>query len=282
MAIKGTTKIELTNVHTGQKEVVEHHNMITNVLSDMNKRMYGVNGMDTFLYMYTKQFLGANDPLWKAMFSGIILFEDALSDNADEYIFPAGNKVTGCGDIERMKTADFTDPSCSVMGNFNADESVLKDNMAKMVYDFPTSQGNGQISSIALCNKLLSRSCYNYGSNMSRVDIGNGYYYTKNCILASPIHLNQFVTRDGTTYTIQFYYHDTDNLKINMSTKLNLNSMMTYNQKSISVDLGSEDYSYYYNIDDSNIVIFYSSTTGKFKYVCLTDGSVYEKTRPRG
>ena len=26
MAIKGSTKIELTNVHTGQKEVVEHHN----------------------------------------------------------------------------------------------------------------------------------------------------------------------------------------------------------------------------------------------------------------
>ena len=95
MAIKGTTKIELTNVHTGEKEVVEHHNMITNVLSDMNKRMYGVNGMDTFLYMYAKQFLNANDPFWKAMFSGIILFEDALSDNADEYIFPAGNKVTG-------------------------------------------------------------------------------------------------------------------------------------------------------------------------------------------
>ena len=28
MALKGTTKIELTNVHTGQKEVVEHHNMV--------------------------------------------------------------------------------------------------------------------------------------------------------------------------------------------------------------------------------------------------------------
>ena len=25
MAIKGSTKIELTNVHTGQKEVVEHY-----------------------------------------------------------------------------------------------------------------------------------------------------------------------------------------------------------------------------------------------------------------
>ena len=36
MALKGTTKIELTNVHTGQKEVVEHHNMITNVMLIFN------------------------------------------------------------------------------------------------------------------------------------------------------------------------------------------------------------------------------------------------------
>ena len=49
-------------MHTGEKEIVEHHNMITNVLSDMNKRIYGINGMDTFLYMCAKQFLGMNDP----------------------------------------------------------------------------------------------------------------------------------------------------------------------------------------------------------------------------
>ena len=36
MTIKGSTKIELTNVHTGQKEVIEHHNMVTNVMLIFN------------------------------------------------------------------------------------------------------------------------------------------------------------------------------------------------------------------------------------------------------
>lgn len=292
MALKGHTKIELTNVHTGQKEVVEHHNMITNVMQDMNRRVYGVNGMDTFLYMYAKQFIGANDPFWKAMFSGIILFEDSLSDNADEYIFPAGNNVTACGDIERTKTQDMTDPSCSVMGNFNADESVLKDNMAKMVYDFSTSQGNGQISSIALCNKLLSRSCYNYGSNMSGVQLYSTSEYerinagrllmTKNCILKGHIADSSWLVRDGNNYTISFFYHDTEKMSIQMSTRINYNTLIRYNEKSITVDLGAGDYSYNFRIDDKNIIIFYSGTTRKFKYVCLTDGSVYEKDCPQG
>ena len=47
MAIKGSTKIELTNVHTDEKEVVEHHNMITNVMESMNKRNYSYGNRRT-------------------------------------------------------------------------------------------------------------------------------------------------------------------------------------------------------------------------------------------
>ena len=277
MAIKGSTRIELTNVHTGEKEVVEHHNMITNVLSDMNKRVWGVNGMDTFLYMYAKQFLGTNDPFWKAFFTGIILFEDALTDDPSEYIFPAGNNVVGCGDIERVKTPDMTDTSCSVIGNVNSDESVLKDNMAKMVYDFPTSQGNGTISSIALCNKLLARSCYVYGKNtgavmINSVDHGNSILM-KNTAFPS-------ISNSGNTYTIKFYYFDTDSLQVKLSSRVNLNGILTNNLKTISIELDSSDYTYALPLCDKNVLVLYSSTTRKLKYVCLTDGSVSEKTRP--
>lgn len=277
MAIKGTTKIELTNINTGEKEVVEHHNMITNVLSDMNKRVYGVNGMDTFLYMYAKQFLSANDQFWKAMFSGIILFEDALSDNADEYIFPAGNSVTACGDIGRVKTTDMTDASCNVLGNFNSDESIIdKDNTVKLVYDFPTSQGNGKISSVALCNNRLARSCYAYGRNAQCVRlIGGNPNFTKNTYSPS-------VSHDGNVYTITFYYHDTENLKIRLSSRVNYGTILQTDKKTISVDLGASDYTYSFQLDDENILVLYSSTTKKFKYVCLTDGSVYEKDVPDG
>ena len=276
MALKGTTKIELTNVHTGQKEVVEHHNMITNVLSAMNKRMYGVNGMDTFLYMYAKQFLGANDPFWKAMFSGIILFEDALSESADEYIFPAGNNVVGCGDIERVKTLDMTDTTCSVLGNFNSDESVFKDNMVKMVYDFPTSQGNGTISSIALCNKSLARSCYVYGSNKNHIVLANiTNTVTKNTVVSS-------ISNDGNVYTIKFYYYETENMKIKLSSKVASNKLLMDELKTISVELDASDYSFNFALNDKNIIVLYSDPIGKFKYVSLADGNVYEKTKPSG
>ena len=33
--LKGTTIIEMTDVHTGKKEVVEKHNMITNAVSNL-------------------------------------------------------------------------------------------------------------------------------------------------------------------------------------------------------------------------------------------------------
>lgn len=290
--IKGNTRIELTNVYTKEKKVVEHHNMITNALVDMNKRVYGVNGMDTFLYMYAKQFLGANDPFWRSMFSGIILFKEPLSDSAEEYIFPAGNKVTGCGDIERVKTQEMRDESCTIMGNFNSDESVLSEKKAKMVYDFATSQGNGQISSIALCNKLLARSCYNYGSNMDGVALYGAVEYerinagrllmTKNCVLKGNIADSSWLARDGNRYTISYFYHDTDEMSIQMSTRLNYNSVIRYNEKTVTVDLGAGDYTYTFKIDDKNIIIFYSKSTGKFKYICLTDGTVYEKDVPIG
>lgn len=280
MAIKGTTKIELTNVHTGEKEVVEHHNMITNVLSDMNKRMYGVNGMDTFLYMYAKQFLGADDPFWKAMFSGIILFEDSLSNNADEYIFPAGNKVTGCGDIERVRTQDMTDPSCSVIGNFNSEESILKGNMAKMVYDFSTSQGNGTISSISLCNKLLARSCYAYNSNIKAINLYNDGNFSPRCQTKNAIIKS--IAVDGNVYAISYYHYDTDNLKIKMSSIINRGDLLGHPVNTISIDLGASDYSYYFSLGDKNIIVLYSKTTGKFKYVSLIDGSVSEKNVPSG
>ena len=33
--LKGTTRIELTNVHTGEKEIIEQHNMVTNALQEL-------------------------------------------------------------------------------------------------------------------------------------------------------------------------------------------------------------------------------------------------------
>ena len=150
------------------------------------------------------------------------------------------------------------------MGNFNAEESVLKDNMVKMVYDFPTSQANGQISSIALCNKLLARSCYVYGTNTNRIILYEDNNlpircHTKNAIIKS-------ITVDGNTYTITFYNYETDNLKIKLSSKINAaNDLLINTEKTIAADLGASDYSFYFSLGDKNIIVMYSKTTGKCK-----------------
>ena len=282
MALKGTTKIELTNVHTGQKEVVEHHNMITNVLSDMNKRIYGFNNINPFIYTYARQFLGPDDPFWKAMFQGIILFEDALSDNADEYIFPAGNNVTACGNVGRVKTSDMTDKTMSVLGNYNVDESVIKDGMVKMVYDFPTSQGNGTISSVALCNHLLSRSLYNHDVNMSVVNIDNvsTAYTTERFFMKNIALAGNYVSKDGSNYTFTFYDDNVDGCVIKLSSRVGANNPLRRSVKTLTVDLGADSYSVCGNIPDKNIIILNSGTS--YKFVRLTDGNVYGRNAPSG
>ena len=35
MALKGTTKIELTNIHTGAVEVIEKDNLVTNAVGEL-------------------------------------------------------------------------------------------------------------------------------------------------------------------------------------------------------------------------------------------------------
>lgn len=280
MALKGTTKIELTNVHTGEKEVVEHHNMITNVLSDMNRRYCGLY-KENLINIIPRALLSQSDPFWKSMFSGIILFEDSLSDNADEYIFPASNKVIGCGDIDTVKTTSMTDSSVSILGNFNPDESVVgKENVVKLVYDFSTSQGNGQISSIALCQKSLSRSLYNYYGNIttSASNImgksNNGRYLMKDYTFL----LDSGVSRDGNVYTITFYDDDRKNIKL--GTRVNYGYIPALSKKTITVDLGGTNYSVISCIPEENSLIFNNGT--KFKYVSLSGASITEKDVQNG
>ena len=33
--LKGTTRIELTDVHSGEKQIIEKHNMVTNALQEL-------------------------------------------------------------------------------------------------------------------------------------------------------------------------------------------------------------------------------------------------------
>lgn len=141
--LHGHTKIELKNEKTGEIQVVEKDNMITNGL---------VNLFSQIPYMYTissvqdqslqNNFLPLNN---KAM-GGILLFQESLDENIDNIVIPkntdnpiigyASNNVNSGSDIKR--------------GSRNLTESAKLDNGYRFVWDFTTSQANGQISALGL------------------------------------------------------------------------------------------------------------------------------------
>ena len=139
--MKGYTKIELTNIHTGEKEVVEKHNIVTNNLSEMYK---------TFLLGNSNRYFDSTDPLYNRGMGGIILFSNQLTEDANKYgmIFNSADDIVGCA-------GNFVNTSSDKqIGSRNITESKILDNGYKYVWDFGTSQANGTISAVGLTNSI--------------------------------------------------------------------------------------------------------------------------------
>lgn len=141
--MKGHTKIELTDVNTGEVEVIEHDNMIT---SAIEKELLSSNGiMPTCLNakVYTNLF---DYDYLRNLFGGIFLFNQPLSDNKDDYFIPFDNEMIGYGYFNTTNSGNNVQ-----LGSYSNSESGFQDDGSfKWVYNFDTSQANGQISSVAL------------------------------------------------------------------------------------------------------------------------------------
>lgn len=138
--IKGHTKIELMDVHTGKKEVVEHDNMITNAVHDLCNPPFPL--LPSALQAPA---INYNLPLIESLFGGIMLWEDSLNEDASDYIFPHGVACTGYACNKANSGVN------NMMGTYNASESGYQsDGSHKKVWDFSTAQANGIISSLSL------------------------------------------------------------------------------------------------------------------------------------
>lgn len=140
--MKGYTKIELTNVHTGEKEVVEKHNIITNNLSEMYKTYLMCN--------FQSYYFNSTDPLYDKGMGGIILFSNQLTEDANKYgmILNSADDIVGCAGNFVNTTDD------RQLGSRNQTESKILDNGYKYVWDFGTSQANGTISAVGLTSHI--------------------------------------------------------------------------------------------------------------------------------
>lgn len=145
MVLKGHTKIELTDVNTGQTEVREDDNMVTNALSFIANY---VGGMFCNNPLYSMVVENSEESTIKNFTGGIMLFDDAIEENPNTIYTPAGVHVVGCG-----SGAEYSGSNV-MAGSYNKVESgYLTDGDVKgykHVWDFNTAQANGTISCACL------------------------------------------------------------------------------------------------------------------------------------
>ena len=144
MGIKGKTTFELTDVNTGEVEVIEDSNMITNGLQEF-LRTYGYFGCD-ILNNDTMR----NNSLWVNALGGLFLFDSRLEENVNNTFMPAGVKMIGNGSKDVSNSGAVTE-----LGSYNTTESGLQsDGSIKLVYEFNTAQANGTIACACLTSKI--------------------------------------------------------------------------------------------------------------------------------
>jgi hypothetical protein len=152
--LKGTTTIELTDVHTGEKQVITEKNMITNAIHNLFQPTFG--------HLSTESTLRGYIPAYATLLGGLLLFDTPIGEDANQLYAPAGATLTGCARYNTVNTSTGV-----VLGSYNTTESKYDSTNKKMqfVYDFNTSQGNGTIASICLTHLEAGYGTYN--SDMS-------------------------------------------------------------------------------------------------------------------
>ena len=136
--LHGHTKIELTDVNTGKKEVYESDNTFQGgILADLFDNIPILNEN--------------NNRSWDAMVGGLLLFKNAIE--VGTRFMPAGNKMIGNGYRGGINAS-----TPNELGTFNDVESAygVGSHVASItqVWDFATNQANGTIGCVCLTSKI--------------------------------------------------------------------------------------------------------------------------------
>ena len=167
--LKGTMKIELTDVHTGKTETVLEQNMVTNQLSNIFRHMGYSKDPDKLLTDWA--------PHYKTLLGGLLLFDTPIEEEPDMVYPPAEANLVGCAVYNMQNSTTNT-----VRGGYNATESELNtaNGYMKYVYDFTTAQANGTIACACLTHAYGGYSGYggkdvaNSTSNVLGLSIDTG------------------------------------------------------------------------------------------------------------
>ena len=143
MALHGSATIELTNAD-GSKQIVKHDNMITNAVNDMLTSFRGEMPL-------VMRMASTGDSFVKHLFGGIMLFNERLTDDPADYAINT-TKITGYASQEAYNGTDLARGACN-----QAESGLQEDGSYKLVFDFGTSQANGNIQSLGLCPNVMGQ-----------------------------------------------------------------------------------------------------------------------------
>ena len=168
--LKGTTKIELTDVNTGETQVIEKHNNITGALQEIFNPILG--------HLTDEAKLSSVLPAYSTLFGGLLLFDGRIDGDPLPVFAPEGVNLIGCA---RYNTASTL--GSKYVGSYDANESVMsqENKTAKFVYNFTQSQANGTINSVCLTHRNGG-----YGVYKGDVGIKNNTVKLANSVYAVP------------------------------------------------------------------------------------------------
>ena len=122
--LKGKTVIELTDVKTGQKEIHEDTNMVTEAIADVLNT--NIKGM---LYDNTS-FNGSSGDAWmlpikKNIMGGILLYQNEIDEREDNIYAPLNNPLIGYASDDANNTEDIRRGSRNLTESKEVDLSLI-------------------------------------------------------------------------------------------------------------------------------------------------------------
>jgi hypothetical protein len=147
--LKGTMKIEMTDVHTGETETVLEHNMVTDALTEIFRPLG--------LAKSPAKLLNSFAPYYQNLLGGLLLFDNPIEEKTSNIFAPSDANLVGCASYGVQNNTTGT-----LRGGYNQTESEynITDRYMKYVYDFATSQANGTIACVCLTHKNAGFTSY--------------------------------------------------------------------------------------------------------------------------
>ncbi|SDY12967.1 hypothetical protein [Eubacterium barkeri] len=194
MALKGKTTIQLFDATTGEEvQKIEDENMVTDAVSSLcnNASKYFVQNV--FGAEYEFDFVPIVGKPIDSMFSGLMLFDESISENKNTYFAPSNTTLIG-------KAKKLTNTTDRFTGVLNEVESVTLDNGKKYVWDFSTNKANGQIKCVCLTS-AAGGYCGTYCDKDTDHNSAIGKMYP---VQAPMVYLSSNI---GSSYGTYYYYY---------------------------------------------------------------------------